>query len=165
MASCNTQPHLKGSCNVLVERTGHLFSLGGSPAACCLAFRLNSQSHSGQDLSVPNVLLPFGPATILQTGATFPSLHLCCCRYRCLAFHSWVCAAFLFSFCCMKGKYCVLGADVGGFFGNPDEQLLTRWYEAGAFQPFFRYQRDPSLCIQGISSWFQSTCPYRYEEA
>ncbi|RCN40635.1 glycosyl hydrolase, family 31 [Ancylostoma caninum] len=31
-----------------------------------------------------------------------------------------------------------VGADVGGFFGNPDEQLLTRWYQAGAFQPFFR---------------------------
>uniref|UniRef100_A0A1I7WU03 DUF5110 domain-containing protein n=1 Tax=Heterorhabditis bacteriophora TaxID=37862 RepID=A0A1I7WU03_HETBA len=31
-----------------------------------------------------------------------------------------------------------VGADVGGFFGNPDEQLLVRWYQAGAFQPFFR---------------------------
>ncbi|VDM59230.1 unnamed protein product [Angiostrongylus costaricensis] len=31
-----------------------------------------------------------------------------------------------------------VGADVGGFFGNPDEQLLTRWYQAGSFQPFFR---------------------------
>ncbi|CAI5451399.1 unnamed protein product [Caenorhabditis angaria] len=31
-----------------------------------------------------------------------------------------------------------VGADVGGFFGNPDEQLLTRWYQAGAYQPFFR---------------------------
>ncbi|CAI4222718.1 unnamed protein product [Auanema sp. JU1783] len=31
-----------------------------------------------------------------------------------------------------------VGADVGGFFGNPDEQLITRWYQAGAFQPFFR---------------------------
>ena len=22
-----------------------------------------------------------------------------------------------------------IGADVGGFFGNPDEQLLARWYQ------------------------------------
>jgi len=30
------------------------------------------------------------------------------------------------------------GADVGGFFGDPDPELLTRWYQAAAFQPFFR---------------------------
>ena len=30
------------------------------------------------------------------------------------------------------------GADVGGFFGNPDTELLVRWYQAGSFQPFFR---------------------------
>jgi alpha 1,3-glucosidase len=30
------------------------------------------------------------------------------------------------------------GADVGGFFDNPDSELLLRWYQVGAFQPFFR---------------------------
>lgn len=30
------------------------------------------------------------------------------------------------------------GADVGGFFGNPDGELFVRWYQAGAFQAFFR---------------------------
>lgn len=30
------------------------------------------------------------------------------------------------------------GSDVGGFFGDPSAELLTRWYQAGAYQPFFR---------------------------
>lgn len=30
------------------------------------------------------------------------------------------------------------GADVGGFFGNPDAELLTRWYQLGTYYPFFR---------------------------
>ncbi len=30
------------------------------------------------------------------------------------------------------------GADVGGFFGEPDAELFTRWYQVGAFTPFFR---------------------------
>ena len=34
--------------------------------------------------------------------------------------------------------YPFAGADVGGFFGNPDKELLTRWYQAGIFYPFFR---------------------------
>jgi len=31
-----------------------------------------------------------------------------------------------------------VGADVGGFFGDPDAELFTRWMQAAAFQPFFR---------------------------
>jgi alpha 1,3-glucosidase len=30
------------------------------------------------------------------------------------------------------------GADVGGFFKDPDAKLLTRWNQAGVFYPFFR---------------------------
>jgi alpha-glucosidase (family GH31 glycosyl hydrolase) len=30
------------------------------------------------------------------------------------------------------------GGDVGGFFGNPDTELLVRWYQAAVFQPFLR---------------------------
>lgn len=29
-------------------------------------------------------------------------------------------------------------ADVGGFFKNPAPELLVRWYQMGAYQPFFR---------------------------
>jgi mannosyl-oligosaccharide alpha-1,3-glucosidase len=31
-----------------------------------------------------------------------------------------------------------VGADVGGFFDNPSTELLVRFYQAGAFYPFFR---------------------------
>lgn len=30
------------------------------------------------------------------------------------------------------------GADVGGFFGNAEAELFSRWFQAGSFTPFFR---------------------------
>ncbi|CAG0904585.1 unnamed protein product [Cyprideis torosa] len=31
-----------------------------------------------------------------------------------------------------------IGADIGGFFNSPDAEMLVRWYQAAAFQPFAR---------------------------
>jgi len=31
-----------------------------------------------------------------------------------------------------------VGADIGGFFNNPDSELMARWYQFGTFYPFFR---------------------------
>ncbi|GMR61573.1 hypothetical protein PMAYCL1PPCAC_31768, partial [Pristionchus mayeri] len=31
-----------------------------------------------------------------------------------------------------------VGVDLGGYFGNPSEELLIRWYNVAAWQPFFR---------------------------
>ena len=31
-----------------------------------------------------------------------------------------------------------VGADIGGFFKSPDAELMIRWYQAAAYQPFFR---------------------------
>lgn len=48
------------------------------------------------------------------------------------------------------------GADVGGFFGHPDGEMFVRWYQAAAFQPFFRShahidsrRREPWLYSEG----------------
>jgi alpha-glucosidase len=34
--------------------------------------------------------------------------------------------------------YPIVGDDIGGFAGSPPAELLTRWYELGAFNPIFR---------------------------
>ena len=39
---------------------------------------------------------------------------------------------------CLTFSLSQWSADVGGFFKDPDPELLTRWYQAAAFQPFFR---------------------------
>lgn len=60
-------------------------------------------------------------------------------------------------------------ADVGGFFGNPDPELLVRWYVVGAFSPFFRAhahidskRREPYLLDEPYKSMIRDTLKLRY---
>ncbi|KAF8525985.1 glycoside hydrolase family 31 protein [Hysterangium stoloniferum] len=61
------------------------------------------------------------------------------------------------------------GADVGGFFGNPDSEMLVRWYQVGAFAPFFRAhahidtkRREPFLLDQSSKDMVRSILRLRY---
>ena len=44
-----------------------------------------------------------------------------------------------------------VGADVGGFFGNPDPALLVRWYQAAAFHPFLRARRVQDQAARAVA--------------
>lgn len=62
------------------------------------------------------------------------------------------------------------GADVGGFFGNPSKELLTRWYQAGAFYPFFRghahidtRRREPYLVGEPYTEIITQAIRLRYQ--
>lgn len=61
------------------------------------------------------------------------------------------------------------GADVGGFFGNPDGELFYRWYQVGAFQPFFRShahidtkRREPWLFPEDVKLIIRDAIRKRY---
>jgi alpha 1,3-glucosidase len=61
-------------------------------------------------------------------------------------------------------------ADVGGFFGDPTPELLVRWYQGGAFMPFFRAhahidtkRREPYLFDEPIRGYLRDAVRLRYQ--
>eukprot|EP00617_Octactis_speculum_P024935 CAMPEP_0185770024 /NCGR_PEP_ID=MMETSP1174-20130828/57134_1 /TAXON_ID=35687 /ORGANISM="Dictyocha speculum, Strain CCMP1381" /LENGTH=931 /DNA_ID=CAMNT_0028455309 /DNA_START=42 /DNA_END=2837 /DNA_ORIENTATION=+ len=61
------------------------------------------------------------------------------------------------------------GADVGGFFGNTDSELMVRWMQAGSFTPFFRghahhdsKRREPWMFGEPTTSQLRSVVMARY---
>jgi mannosyl-oligosaccharide alpha-1,3-glucosidase len=65
--------------------------------------------------------------------------------------------------------YLTTKADVGGFFGNPEPELLVRWYQLGVFQPFFRAhahieteRREPWLFGDEVTALIRSAVQERY---
>lgn len=61
------------------------------------------------------------------------------------------------------------GADIGGFFGNPEKELLVRWYQLGSFQPFMRghahldtRRREPYLVEQPERDYIRESIRRRY---
>uniref|UniRef100_UPI003AABD2D7 neutral alpha-glucosidase C n=1 Tax=Centroberyx gerrardi TaxID=166262 RepID=UPI003AABD2D7 len=61
------------------------------------------------------------------------------------------------------------GVDVGGFVQDPEPELLVRWYQTGALQPFFRghsaketKRREPWLFGEEVTAAIRSVIRQRY---
>ncbi|XP_070835122.1 neutral alpha-glucosidase C [Chaetodon trifascialis] len=61
------------------------------------------------------------------------------------------------------------GADVGGFIQDPEPELLVRWYQAAALQPFFRghsanvtKRREPWLFGETVTAAIRTVIQQRY---
>uniref|UniRef100_H3CYV5 Glucosidase alpha, neutral C n=1 Tax=Tetraodon nigroviridis TaxID=99883 RepID=H3CYV5_TETNG len=61
------------------------------------------------------------------------------------------------------------GADVGGFFKDAEPELLVRWYQAAALQPFFRghsiksaERREPWLFGEAVTAAIRNAIQQRY---
>jgi alpha 1,3-glucosidase len=61
------------------------------------------------------------------------------------------------------------GADVGGFFKDPSPELIARWYQVGAFYPFFRAhghidtkRREPWVFAEPYLSTMREAVRLRY---
>lgn len=53
-------------------------------------------------------------------------------------------------------------ADVGGFFKDPEPELLLRWYQGAAFQPFFRAHAHIGTVVFSICVAFCFSCNTKF---
>ena len=67
------------------------------------------------------------------------------------------------------GGFSFLGADIGGYKGNPAEELLVRWYQFAVFYPFFRghsdmisMRREPWLFSNDTNNRIRDAIQMRY---
>ena len=68
-----------------------------------------------------------------------------------------------------EGRADEFEADVGGFFGNPETEMLIRWYQVGIFAPFFRAhahidtkRREPYLLDEPYKGMVRDILRLRY---
>lgn len=61
------------------------------------------------------------------------------------------------------------GADIGGFFNNPDTELLQRWYQTAIWLPFLRAhahidtrRREPYLFNEDVRTRIRNALKLRY---
>lgn len=74
--------------------------------------------------------------------------------------------------CCSLSLVSVVfgvSADVGGFIQDPEPELLVRWYQAAALQPFFRghsanvtNRREPWLFGDEVTAAIRTVIQQRY---
>ncbi|XP_044262808.1 neutral alpha-glucosidase C-like, partial [Tribolium madens] len=64
----------------------------------------------------------------------------------------------------------ICGSDIGGFFNNPDDELYERWYQIGAWLPFYRghsnkntERREPYLKPEDVQVIVREALQTRYK--
>ncbi|CAH1961002.1 unnamed protein product [Acanthoscelides obtectus] len=83
----------------------------------------------------------------------------------------WSHLAISYAMCASEalGGISFCGADIGGFFGNPDMELLQRWYQAAVWLPFMRAhahidtrRREPYLFSEDVKNRVRIALRLRY---
>ena len=117
-----------------------------------------------------NVMVLFGLVITWPNGSILKPLFLCCFLSESLGSHLLEVTITNNHHLIFKwSQIFFIKADVGGFFGNPEPDLLVRWYQTGSLQPFFRghahidtKRREPWLFGEPYTSLIRESIHRRY---